>query len=412
MPWHVAADHSGCGKGKFAVVKDADGTVVACHATREEANKHMAALYANTGDTRRAEDAKKPYGDVQYADPGYQADKKKRYPLDSEAHCRAAWSYIHQAQNRKLYTAEQLKAIEGRIRAAGKKYGIEFADDPSASRTETPDTSYANTDDTHRGGTEFIRAVKLDDIRIRTGGTGRTVEAYAAVFDEPAEIVDQDGHYYEVNHRDAFTRSIERHQGVFPVVYNHGMTLAGTPSERGSVPIGVSKEVRVDKHGVFTVSEYGTGELADEVLEQIRMGSIKAQSYGGRFLTSNPERPPARGYRRGADGKLTTVRRLIVAMREFGPTPFAAFATAAITGVRAQQMLGALLAAPAERRAALLDQLATPLNEADPAEPDIDTPDDGDLVEQPQTDDPPVRHSRSIPLSTRIRAARIARGWE
>jgi phage head maturation protease len=315
MPWHVVAGHSGCGEGKFAVVKDADGTVVACHATREEANKHMAALYANT-------------------------------------------------------------------------------------------------DDTHRGGTEFIRAVALDDIRIRTGGTGRTVEAYAAVFDEPAEIVDQDGHYYEVNHRDAFTRSIERHQGVFPVVYNHGMTLAGTPSERGSVPIGVSKEVRVDKRGVFTVSEYGTGELADEVLEQIRMGSIKAQSYGGRFLTSNPLRSPARGYRRGADGKLTTVQRLIVAMREFGPTPFAAFVSAAITGVRAQQMLGALLTAPADRRMAFLDQLATPLDEADPAEPAIDTPDVGDSVEQPQTDDPPVRHSRSIPLSMRIRAARIARGWE
>jgi hypothetical protein len=38
--------------------------------------------------------------------------------------------------------------------------------------------------------TDFIRAVALDDIRIRSGGTGRTVEAYAAIFNEPAEIVD------------------------------------------------------------------------------------------------------------------------------------------------------------------------------------------------------------------------------
>jgi hypothetical protein len=48
--------------------------------------------------------------------------------------------------------------------------------------------------------TDFIRAVALDDIRIRSGGTGRTVEAYAAIFGEPAEIMDADGHYYEVNH--------------------------------------------------------------------------------------------------------------------------------------------------------------------------------------------------------------------
>lgn len=73
-----------------------------------------------------------PYGDVSYADPGYQADKKKRYPLDSEAHCRAAWSYINQADNAAKYTAEQVSAIKGRIKAAGKKYGITFADNTNS----------------------------------------------------------------------------------------------------------------------------------------------------------------------------------------------------------------------------------------------------------------------------------------
>jgi HK97 family phage prohead protease len=263
--------------------------------------------------------------------------------------------------------------------------------------------------------TDFIRAVALDDIRIRSGGTGRTVEAYAAIFGEPAEIIDADGHYFEVNHPTAFARTIAHRQGGFPVVYNHGMTIAGTPSDRGSVPIGVSKEVRVDKRGVLTISEYGNSELADEVLEAIRMGAVKAQSYGGRFIRSDPN-PPRGGFRRSAGGQLRTVTRMEVAMREFGPTPFPAFAGAAITGIRAQQVLAGLLAAPAERRSALLDQLdhlATPLgdevdpervgNDGTPVEPD-------DAV--PVTDDPAPRHSRSIPLSMRIRAARIARGWE
>ena len=262
--------------------------------------------------------------------------------------------------------------------------------------------------------TEFIRAVALDDIRIRSGGTGRTVEAYAAIFDEPAEIVDADGHYYEVNHPAAFNRSIQHHQGGFPVVYNHGMTIAGTPSDRGSVPIGVSKEVRVDTRGVLTVSEYGNSELADEVLEAIRMGAVKAQSYGGRFIKSDPRRPPG-GFRAGPGGKLRTVTRLEVAMREFGPTPFPAFSGAAITGVRAQQILGALLTAPAERRVALLDQLdhlATPLDELeeDPAQVPTGTPDEGP-ADTEQTEDPPHRHSARS-LAARIRAARLTRGME
>jgi hypothetical protein len=72
---------------------------------------------------------KEPYGDVKYADPGYQSDGKKRYPLNSEAHCRAAWTYINVAKNAAKYTPEQLKEIKDRIKAALEKYGVETADD-------------------------------------------------------------------------------------------------------------------------------------------------------------------------------------------------------------------------------------------------------------------------------------------
>ena len=34
--------------------------------------------------------ANEPYGAVTYADPGYQSDGVKRYPIDTEAHTRAA----------------------------------------------------------------------------------------------------------------------------------------------------------------------------------------------------------------------------------------------------------------------------------------------------------------------------------
>lgn len=76
-------------------------------------------------------DSKEPYGDVPYADPGLQPDGRKRYPVDSPDHARAAWSYIHQAKNREFYTAEQLKAIEDRIRAACKKFGVQIEGEPA-----------------------------------------------------------------------------------------------------------------------------------------------------------------------------------------------------------------------------------------------------------------------------------------
>jgi uncharacterized protein len=75
----------------------------------------------------RADEPKKPYGDVTYADPGYQDDHKKRYPIDTAAHARAAWSYINQASNASQYSAEQVKAIKGRIKAALKRFGVEVA---------------------------------------------------------------------------------------------------------------------------------------------------------------------------------------------------------------------------------------------------------------------------------------------
>ncbi|MEV5944236.1 DUF6582 domain-containing protein [Streptomyces sp. NPDC051994] len=62
-----------------------------------------------------------------FADPGYQKDKKKRYPIDSRAHAKAAWSYVNQADNARLYTAAQLKRVKQRITKALRGYGVTVA---------------------------------------------------------------------------------------------------------------------------------------------------------------------------------------------------------------------------------------------------------------------------------------------
>lgn len=73
--------------------------------------------------------SEEPYGDVEYADPGYQKDKKKRYPIDTEAHARSAWSYINKESNASKYSAEDLAKVKDKIRAACKKFGIEIDGD-------------------------------------------------------------------------------------------------------------------------------------------------------------------------------------------------------------------------------------------------------------------------------------------
>jgi hypothetical protein len=60
------------------------------------------------------------YGDVEYADPGYQKDKKKRYPVDTEDHIRAAWSYINKKKNAAQYSSDDLDKVKAKIIAAWK----------------------------------------------------------------------------------------------------------------------------------------------------------------------------------------------------------------------------------------------------------------------------------------------------
>jgi hypothetical protein len=73
--------------------------------------------------------------ELNYADPGYQSDGKRRYPIDTERHIRAGWDYINRPGNAQRYTAEQL----GRIRAAiivAWKENIDIAGPPSAKGDE------------------------------------------------------------------------------------------------------------------------------------------------------------------------------------------------------------------------------------------------------------------------------------
>lgn len=203
------------------------------------------------------------------------------------------------------------------------------------------------------------RSMLIEDMTVRADGDGRTVEAYCAAFNVKAEIRDQDGHYNERNEPGSFTKTINDNGTKFGVFYNHAMTIHGTPADMFSVPIGVPSEApRADDHGVMTVTRYLNNPLADNILDAIKSKAITAQSYSGRFMRSTRERSSQRG-------GLPTIIRHEVAMREYGPTPFPAYAQAHIVGTRsAESWMADLLAMEADERNDLFTRmlaLATPL---------------------------------------------------
>jgi hypothetical protein len=64
------------------------------------------------------------YGEVQFADP-----TNNKYPIDTEEHVRAAWSYINKKANAAKYDAAEVDAIKGRIKHAAKRFDIEISED-------------------------------------------------------------------------------------------------------------------------------------------------------------------------------------------------------------------------------------------------------------------------------------------
>ena len=64
------------------------------------------------------------YGDVEFADP-----VNNKYPIDTDKHIRAAWSYINHEDNADEYDKDDVKIIKKRIKRAADDHGIEISSD-------------------------------------------------------------------------------------------------------------------------------------------------------------------------------------------------------------------------------------------------------------------------------------------
>lgn len=81
----------------------------------------------------------KKYADIddrEFADPGFRG--KKRYPVDTAEHVRAAAAYFGKPANRDKYTHEQQQHIIAKINAAKKHFGIDEEENSAFASTDAP----------------------------------------------------------------------------------------------------------------------------------------------------------------------------------------------------------------------------------------------------------------------------------
>jgi Phage head maturation protease len=310
----------------------------------------------------------KPYGNVSYGDPGLQADGVARYPLDSEAHCRAAWSYINMPKNAAKYTSAQVARIKSRIMAAGKKYGIEFSD----GQRSAPDT--------------FVRGF---DFEMRSaGGDGRTLEGYVAMFNQRARIPDRGGDFDEELYPGFADRSLAN---GFPVMqFDHGKD-----PRVGTVPIGVYDTFDKDAKGYFVRGRLFDNPVVEPVRQAIAGKAIKGMSF--RFSVKQG------GGDRWTRNRGTVDRRDILDadVHEAGPVVFPAYAQTSVT------VRSLFASASEEERAALFEELRQAFELTDlTGRSDTLSADGGDHDEEPWEGDtspvtPPEIRERLLAVALR-----------
>lgn len=181
----------------------------------------------------------------------------------------------------------------------------------------------------------ITRDYTISDLDIRrTDRAGRTVTAYAAVFDQDAEIRDTHGHYIERIHRSAFNRTVSRGIDRINVFYNHGYDLSGKPNMLGAVPIATPLEIKPDGKGLLTVSRYNDGELADAILAAWEGGQIKGQSFQGTVFNHKTT---------GRQGNLKVIERTEIGLKEYGPTYSPTYVGAGLVAIRSQDELMSMI---------------------------------------------------------------------
>lgn len=256
------------------------------------------------GDERKASDPKKPYGDVDYADPGYQDDKQHRYPLDTKEHVKAAWSYINMPKNADKYSAGDLAKVKAAIKAAAPKFGIEISEDDDKSDAgknpaKKDERKSSNAGMSQRAGDvdngKVVASLKTKDELLARIGEIRARQEEMSEATRDAVLDDEQEREWsdlkaELAQRQAQVESIEERQRLLKkAAEKPGMT------ERGSGPAFHRDVDPYDLDELTRNYEPGSRSFNRKVIENAQRGIDKA-----RFVK------PARGYKGAQPGDVVS----------------------------------------------------------------------------------------------------------
>jgi uncharacterized protein len=150
---------------------------------------------------------------------------------------------------------------------------------------------------------------------------GRTLEGYAAVFNERTEIDSWEGSFNEEIAPGAFKRTINARMPVLQ--FDHGHDL-----RTGSVPIGSIQEIREDAKGLWVSARLFDNPVVEPIRQAIEGGAIDGMSF--RFRVVREDWANTSG-ERSADPDLRIIRE--VELFELGPVVFPAYEATSV-GVR------------------------------------------------------------------------------
>ena len=216
--------------------------------------------------------------------------------------------------------------------------------------------------------TDLRRNVRFDQVE----SDGRTLEGYAAVFNDWTTIYDRAGEFQERIAPGAFKRSLGIRTPVLQ--FDHG-----AHPMLGSIPLGRFTKIEEDERGLFVRARLSDNWLIQPVRDAIADGALEGMSF--RFSVTED-------HWENVDGE---DRRTItgVNLYEAGPVVFPAYPTTSV-GVRSRQLVDALTDPEVRQELAVIFSMGTDqlrdLAEQSHSAPDPDTP--TDEVTRDDTDAP------------------------
>jgi HK97 family phage prohead protease len=252
----------------------------------------------------------------EYADPGYQADGKKRFAIDTKDQVRVAWSMVHNAKLEKNYTVAQLSRIEIRITNAWKilvdPSGPPAIDDIGAMQAlrktvvkigDAPDVEEGESHDDYMDRC-------MEELGAEVGGDSPDDDEAEIACEEMFELSEEEKAVFGsalIMHKthaeaaegmefilsdataDRFGDIVEVNGWDFENFKKNPIALFGHNS---SFPIGKWKNIRInedkDLRAELQLAPKGTSDRIDEIRKLIEADILRATSVGFRPLDHAP----------------------------------------------------------------------------------------------------------------------------